>query len=108
MVNQLELHPFYQRENKLSILREYGKTVALIILRWNVQRDVGILLKSIHRDRIEKNLDVWNFGLLTEDMRQIASLDFAVRRCLTLANRARCIGISFFFYLVNRNSSRRR
>ena len=85
MVNQLELHPFYQREEELAILREYGivpqawapfaegmngmftnpvlkgiaerhgKTVAQVILHWNVQRGVGIIPKSVHRNRMEEN-----------------------------------------------------
>lgn len=105
MVNQLELHPFYQRDDELAILREYnimpqawapfaegmngmftnpvlkgiaewyGKTVAQVILRWNVQRGVGIIPKSVHRNRMEENLDIWNFELSAEDMRQIAALD---------------------------------
>lgn len=107
MVNQLELHPFYQREEELDILREYGivpqawapfaegmngmftnpvlkgiakrhgKTVAQIILRWNVQRGVGIIPKSVHRNRMEENLDIWDFELSAEDIEQIASLDLA-------------------------------
>ena len=107
MVNQLELHPFYQREEELAILREYGivpqawapfaegmngmftnpvlksiaeehdKTVAQIILRWNVQRGVSIIPKSVHRNRMEENLDIWDFELSTSDMEQIASLDLA-------------------------------
>ena len=107
MVNQLELHPFYQREEELAILREYdivpqawapfaeglngmftnpvlkgiadehGKTVAQVILRWNVQRGVGIIPKSVHRNRMEENLDIWDFELSAEDIEQIASLDLA-------------------------------
>ena len=107
MVNQLELHPFYQREDELAILREYnivpqawapfaegmngmfanptlkhiaeehGKTVAQVILRWNVQRGVGIIPKSVHRNRMEENLDIWNFKLSEDDMLQIATLDLA-------------------------------
>lgn len=107
MVNQLELHPFYQREEELAILREYGivpqawapfaegmngmfinpvlkgiaerygKTVAQVILRWNVQRGVSIIPKSIHRNRMEENLAIWDFELSAEDRKQIASLDLA-------------------------------
>lgn len=107
MVNQLELHPFYQREEELAILREYGivpqawapfaegmngmftnpvlkgiaeqhgKTVAQVILRWNVQRGVGIIPKSVHRNRMEENLAIWDFELSAEDMRRIATLNLA-------------------------------
>lgn len=107
MVNQLELHPFYQREDELSILREYGivpqawapfaegmngmftnpvlkdiaeehgKTVAQIILRWNVQRGVSIIPKSVHRNRMEENISIWDFELSEKDMGRIAKLDLA-------------------------------
>lgn len=107
MVNQLELHPFYQREDELSVLREYGivpqawapfaegmngmftnpvlkgiaeeygKSVAQIILRWNVQRGVSVIPKSVHRHRMEENLSIWDFELSVEDMHRIASLDIA-------------------------------
>ena len=107
MVNQLKLHPFYQREEELAILREYGivpqawapfaegmngmftnpvlkgiadrhgKTVAQVILRWNVQRGVSIIPKSVHRNRMEENLAIWDFELSASDMKQITSLDLA-------------------------------
>lgn len=107
MVNQLELHPFYQREDELAILREYGivpqawapfaegmngmftnsvlkgiaeahgKSVAQVILRWNIQRGVSVIPKSVHRNRMEENLDVWDFELSAEDMKRIATLDLA-------------------------------
>ena len=107
MVNQLELHPFYQREEELAILREYGivpqawapfaegmngmftnpvlkdiaarhsKTVVQVILRWNVQRGVSIIPKSVHRNRMEENFAIWGFELSAEDIEQIASLDLA-------------------------------
>ncbi len=106
-VNQLELHPFYQREEELNILREYGiapqawapfaeglngmfdhpllkeiaqahsKTVAQVILRWNLQRGVAVIPKSVHRNRMEENAAVWDFVLSDYEMKQIASLDLA-------------------------------
>ena len=60
-----------------SIAEEHDKTVAQIILRWNVQRGVSIIPKSVHRKRMEENLDIWDFELSTSDMEQIASLDLA-------------------------------
>lgn len=107
MVNQLELHPFYQRDDELSILHKYNivaqawapfaeglngifnnsvltniaktynKTVAQIILRWNIQRNVAIIPKSIHRNRIEENLNIWDFEISKEDMTKISFLDLA-------------------------------
>ena len=107
MVDQLELHPFYQRDDELAILREYGivpqawapfaegmngmftnsvltdiakehnKSVAQIILRWNVQRGVSVIPKSVHRNRMEENLSIWSFELSAEDMQRIGTLDLA-------------------------------
>lgn len=107
MVNQLELHPFYQREEELAVLREYGiaaqawapfaeglngmfthplladlaakygKSVAQIVLRWNVQRGVSVIPKSVHRHRMEENLSIWDFVLSGEDMQRIGTLDLA-------------------------------
>ena len=105
MVNQVELHPFFQQENALKIMRDYevtpeawgpfaegkhgifshpvlteigakyGKTAAQVALRWNVQRGVVVIPKSTHRERMEQNFDVWNFELTDEDMSKIAPLD---------------------------------
>lgn len=104
-VNQLELHPFYQREEELAVLKEYGivpqawapfaegmnnmftnpvlagiaaeygKTVAQVILRWNIQRGVSVIPKSVHRNRMEENITIWDFELSKEDMTAIAALD---------------------------------
>ena len=105
MLNQLELHPFYQRTDELAIMKEYGivaqawapfaegmngmfdnhvlkgiadkygKTVAQVILRWNVQRGVSVIPKSVHRNRMEENIAIWDFELTAEDMAEIALLD---------------------------------
>jgi diketogulonate reductase-like aldo/keto reductase len=104
-VNQVELHPFFQQENALSIMKEYhvqpeawgplaegnnrifidpilvkiaqkyGKTVAQVVLRWNTQRDVVIIPKSVNKNRIVENIDIWDFELSQKDMNQIALLD---------------------------------
>ena len=104
-VNQLELHPFYQREDELAILKDYGitpqawapfaegmngmfsnpilgkiaskhgKTVAQTILRWNIQRGVSVIPKSVHRNRMEENMAIWDFALSEDDMSEIALLD---------------------------------
>ena len=105
MVNQVELHPFFQQDNALKIMRDYevtpeawgpfaegkhgifshpvlteigakyGKTAAQVALRWNIQRGVVVIPKSTHRERMEQNFDVWNFELTDEDMSKIAPLD---------------------------------
>lgn len=105
MVNQVELHPFFQQEDALTVMKEYGvvpeawgpfaegrndifthpvlteigkkygKTAAQVALRWNVQRGVVVIPKSVHRDRIEQNLNIWDFALSDTDMAEIAKLD---------------------------------
>ena len=104
-VNQVELHPFFQQENALALMREYGvhpeawgpfgegshgifthpvltaigqkygKSAAQVALRWNVQRGVTVIPKSVHRERMEQNLDIWDFALSDEDMTEISKLD---------------------------------
>ena len=104
-VNQVELHPFFQQENALALMREYGvhpeawgpfaegshgifthpvltaigqkygKSAAQVALRWNVQRGVTVIPKSIHRERMEQNIDIWDFQLSDGDMAEIAKLD---------------------------------
>lgn len=105
MVNQVELHPFFQQEDALKVMKEYGvqpqawgpfaegnhnifthpvlteigkkygKTAAQVALRWNVQRGVVVIPKSVHRDRMEQNLSIWDFALSDADMAEIAKLD---------------------------------
>lgn len=104
-VNQVELHPFFQQENALALMREYGivpeawgpfaegnhgifthpvlskigekygKSAAQAALRWNIQRGVVVIPKSVHKDRMEQNFDVWDFTLSEDDMAEIAELD---------------------------------
>ena len=105
MVNQVELHPYFTQESALETMKYYevqpeawaplgggrykpfddpmlqkiaaahGKTVGQVILRWNVQRGVVVIPKSIHKERIEENIDIWDFTLTEEEMKRIASLD---------------------------------
>lgn len=58
-----------------AIGRKYGKSVAQAALRWLVQRGVIIIPKSVHVERMEQNLDLFDFSLTDEDMAQIAALD---------------------------------
>ena len=105
MVNQVELHPYFTQENALETMEYYGvqpeawaplgggrykpfddpmlqkiaaahgKTVGQVILRWNVQRGVVVIPKSTHKERIEENIDIWDFTLTEEEMKRITSLD---------------------------------
>ena len=104
-VNQVELHPFFQQENALTLMKEYGvhpeawgpfaegnhgifthpvltkigekygKSAAQVALRWNVQRGVTVIPKSVHKERMEQNINIWDFQLSDEDMAEIAKLD---------------------------------
>ena len=104
-VNQVELHPFFQQEKAIRNMKElgiqpeawgpfaegkhgifthpvltaigekYGKSAAQVALRWNVQRGVVVIPKSTHRERMEQNIDIWDFALTDEDMAEISKLD---------------------------------
>lgn len=54
---------------------KYEKTTAQVMLRWNIQRGVVVLPKSTHKERMEQNIDVFDFTLSEEDMQKIAALD---------------------------------
>ena len=54
---------------------QYGKTPAQVALRFNIQRGVVVIPKSVHKDRIEQNFDVWDFALSDEDMEKMDALD---------------------------------
>ena len=58
-----------------SIGDKYGKTAAQVALRWNVQRGVVVIPKSVHKSRMEQNIDIWDFTLSEEDMAEISKLD---------------------------------
>lgn len=104
-VNQVELHPFFQQEKALKVMKEYGvqpeawgpfaegnhgiftdetltaignkygKSAAQVVLRWNVQRGVVVIPKSVNKNRIEQNIDIWDFELSSEDMDIISKMD---------------------------------
>ena len=104
-VNQVELHPFFQQADALALMKEYevqpeawgpfaegkhgiftnpiltqigekySKSAAQVVLRWNAQRGVVVIPKSVHRSRMEQNFDIWDFKLTDEDMKSISSLD---------------------------------
>jgi len=104
-VNQIETHPFnqqietqqflrehsvqmeswgpfaegrnniFQNELLVSIASKYNKSVAQVILRWLVQRNVVVIPKSVRKERIVENFDIFDFDLSAEDMRAIPGLD---------------------------------
>lgn len=58
-----------------QIARAHNKSVGQVVLRWNVQRGVVVLPKSVHENRIQENFEIWDFELTPEEMEQISSLD---------------------------------
>ena len=105
MVNQVELHPYFAQPAALETMKHYHvqpeawaplgggrhhpyedemlqgiadahqKTIAQVILRWNVQRGVTVIPKSTRQERIEENFAIWDFSLTTSEMAQIGALD---------------------------------
>ena len=104
-VNQVECHPFFQQKDALKVMKEYGvqpeawgpfaegknnffqnpilaeiaakygKSVAQVALRWNVQRGVVVIPKSVHKERIQENFNIWDFELSEKDMEIISRMD---------------------------------
>ena len=104
-VNQIETHPFHQQnetqkflqENNvqieswgpfaegknnifhnellLSIGKKYNKSIAQVILRWLTQRGVVAIPKSVRKERMEENFNIFDFELTGEDMEAIKALD---------------------------------
>ena len=60
-----------------QIGEKYGKTAAQVALRWLLQSDVIIIPKTVHKERMEENLNLFDFELDAEDMQKIAKLDTA-------------------------------
>ena len=68
-------HGIFTHPVLTGIGSKYGKSAAQVALRWNVQRGVVVIPKSVHKDRMEQNLDIWDFTLSDEDMAKIAAMD---------------------------------
>ena len=68
-------HNIFQNELLRSIADKYQKTVAQIILRWLTQRGVVAIPKSVRKERIVENFNVFDFELSPEDMEAIVTLD---------------------------------
>ena len=65
----------FQNEILLSIAGKYNKSVAQIILRWLTQRDIVVIPKSVRKERIIENFDIFDFELSKEDMGKIVTLN---------------------------------
>ncbi len=65
----------FQNEALVSIGKKYGKTAAQVILRWLTQRDVVVIPKSVHKERIIENFNIFDFELNAADMEAIGKLD---------------------------------
>ena len=104
-VNQIETHPFFQRRADQDVMRErgvqmeswgpfaegrnnlfgdptlttvaeaHGKSVAQVVLRWLIQREVVVIPKSVRPDRMAENFDVFDFDLTDGEMTRIAVMD---------------------------------
>ncbi len=106
-VNQVEINPFHQQEDSVNFMREsgvqaeawapfaegrnnlfhnedlraigarHGKSVGQVVLRWLVQRGVVSLAKSVRKERMAENLDVFDFELTDEDIARVTKLEAA-------------------------------
>lgn len=104
-VDQVEIHPHHQQENAVEWMQKYhiqpeawapfgegrggifeleelkniakahNKTVAQVILRWHIQRKIVVIPKTTHIERMKENIDVFDFELSDNEMKQIALLD---------------------------------
>lgn len=103
VVNQVELHPAFQQRDKRAfhekhgirieswsplgsgrlladptlarIAGKHGKTVAQTIIRWHLQEGLIVIPKSVNKDRIAANFDVFGFELDADDLKAIDGLD---------------------------------
>lgn len=65
----------FQNEVLVSIAEKHNKSVAQVILRWLTQRGVVVIPKSVRKERIIENFNIFDFELNQEDMEKIATLD---------------------------------
>lgn len=104
-VNQIEINPFHQQEAHVTALQKenvvveawapfaegrnnlfqnevlkeigdkYNKSIAQVVLRWLIERDIVVLAKSVNPERMAQNIDVFDFKLTDEDKSKIATLE---------------------------------
>lgn len=114
MINQIETHPLFQRTAELDFMKQqqiqpeawapfaegrqdifhdqrlqtiafrHHKSTAQVILRWNIQRCVVIIPKSVHETRMQENLDIWDFALTDSEMKEITNMDLKHPQMLDL------------------------
>jgi len=65
----------FNYETLAEVGRKYGKSVAQVALRYLLQRGVVLIPKSAHKERMEQNMEIFNFSLTEEDMATIRQLD---------------------------------
>lgn len=105
MVNQIEIHPFFQQNTALRVMEDYGvvpqawgpfseaqkdifhhrtlakiadkqgRTTARVILRWHLQRGIPTIPKTVQTARMTENLDIFDFELTAQEMERIAGMD---------------------------------
>ena len=105
MVNQIESNPYFNNQELIGycqsigipvevwcplggsfgqilndevlqrIGKEYGKSPAQVVIRWHLQRGLIVIPKTSHRDRMESNMDVFDFELSDADMKAINALN---------------------------------
>lgn len=105
VVNQVETHPYFQQTAAMPWLKEfnvlmeawgpfaqgrndifqnellagigaqYGKSISQVILRWHLQRGVVAIPRTVHKERMEENLNIFDFQLSDADMEKISTLD---------------------------------
>jgi len=68
---------FFTNPTLQEIGKEYGKSVAQVALRYLIQRDIIVIPKSTHKERMIENFNVFDFSLTPDDMAAIAALDTA-------------------------------
>jgi len=116
MVNQVEMHPFFQQQLNLETMKsygvipeawaplnegrrdifknsilttigkKYGKTAAQVALRWNIQRGVIVIPKGDQESQLKENINIFDFKLSDEDMKEIASMDIGHSEIVDLLN----------------------
>lgn len=132
MVNQMEIHPFNQQKElknwadkydiKLEawapfgegrnglfddkilkdIGQKYGKTSAQVMLRWHIQRGIIVIPKTVHKERMIENINVFDFKLDDNDMNQISQMDTATSAFFSHRDPAR---VEWFVKMVEERKS---